>query len=195
MKRALVVFAHPVPESFSAALHARTVAGLKTAGWEVDDLDLNAEGFSPVLTCEERRVYNDEGANINGSVAPYVERVKAAQALVLVFPVWNFGYPAILKGFFDRVFLPGVTLRIEGGRVQPNLQNIKKLAAVTTYGGTRLRAFLAGDPPRKVVTRPLRFVMARDCTTKYLALYDMNNADAAKRGAFLTRVGREMDAF
>jgi NAD(P)H dehydrogenase (quinone) len=42
-------------------------------------------------------------------VQGYVDRVLAAQALVLVFPVWNFGFPAILKGFFDRVFLPGVS--------------------------------------------------------------------------------------
>jgi NAD(P)H dehydrogenase (quinone) len=59
----------------------------------------------------------------------------------LVFPVWNFGYPAILKGFLDRVFLPGVSFRLVDGKVKPNLTHIRKLAAVTTYGGTRLRAF------------------------------------------------------
>ncbi|MEO0359835.1 MAG: NAD(P)H-dependent oxidoreductase, partial [Pseudomonadota bacterium] len=152
MKRALVLYAHPCEESFSAALHGRTVRALTEAGWEVDDCDLNAEGFSPVLTAEERRGYHAVGAN-EGPVADYVARLRAADALVMVFPVWNFGYPAILKGFLDRVFLPGVSFQLEDGFVRPSLTHIRRLAAVTTYGGTRMRAIMAGDPPRKSVTR------------------------------------------
>jgi putative NADPH-quinone reductase len=193
MSRALVLFAHPCPESFSAALHGRVVDQLRTSGWEVDDCDLNAEGFSPVLTEEERRGYHEVGPNI-APVAGYVERLRAADALVMVFPVWNFGYPAILKGFLDRVFLPGVSFRLEEGKVKPNLTHIRKLAAVTTYGGTRMRAMLVGDPPRKSVTRAVWHVCRPD-KMKYLALYDMNRADAARREAFLERVGREMAAF
>ena len=55
-----------------------------------------------------RRSYHDTATN-TGPVQTYVDRLRAADALVLVFPVWNYGYPAILKGFFDRVFLPGVS--------------------------------------------------------------------------------------
>ena len=124
MARALVLFAHPCPESFSAALHTATVAALTKSGWEVDDCDLNAEGFSPVLTEAERRAYHDEPNNI-APVADYVDRLRAAQALVMVFPVWNFGYPAILKGLLDRVFLPGVSFKLVDGKVQPNLTNIR----------------------------------------------------------------------
>jgi putative NADPH-quinone reductase len=193
MTRALVLFAHPCPESFSAALHARVVDTLASRGWEVDDLDLNREGFQPVLTEAERRGYHDEPENC-GPVAEYVERVRAAEALVIVFPVWNFGYPAILKGFLDRVFLPGVSFRLEDGKVKPNLTHIRRLAAVTTYGGTRLRALLVGDPPRKCVTRAVWHV-CRPRKTRYLALYDMNRATDARRAAFLDRVGQEMKAF
>jgi putative NADPH-quinone reductase len=191
--RALVLFAHPCPESFSAALHGRVVEVLGRRGWEVDDCDLNAEGFSPVLTEAERRGYHDVATN-RGPVAPHVERLLAAQALVLVFPVWNFGFPAILKGYFDRVFLPGVSFRLEEGRVRPNLTHIRKLAAVTTYGGTRVRALMAGDPPRHVVKRAVWHVTRPD-KMRYLALYDMNRATDAKRSAFLDRVTREMEAF
>ena len=193
MTRALVLFAHPCPESFSAALHARVVHSLTARGWEVDDCDLNAEGFSPVLTEAERRSYHDVGAN-TAPVQGYVKRLQAAQALVLVFPVWNFGYPAILKGFFDRVFLPGVSFRLEGGKVRPNLTHIRKLAAVTTYGGTRMRALLAGDPPRHVVKRALWHV-TRPEKLRYLALYDMNRARDAQRAGFLARVTTEMERF
>lgn len=193
MTRALVLFAHPCAESFSAALHETVVDRLTARGWDVDDCDLNAEGFDPVLSAPERRAYHDVPAN-QASVADYVARVQAAQALVLVFPVWNFGYPAILKGFFDRVFLPGVSFRLQDGKVRPNLTNIRRLAAVTTYGGTRMRALLAGDPPRHVVKRALWHV-TRPQKLRYLALYDMNRADAARRGAFLDRVGQEMERF
>jgi NAD(P)H dehydrogenase (quinone) len=193
VRRALVLFAHPCPESFSAALHATVVERLAASGWEVDDCDLNAEGFSPVLTETERRGYHAVGPNI-APVAGYVERLRAAEALVMVFPVWNFGYPAILKGFLDRVFLPGVSFRLEDGKVKPNLTHIRRLAAVTTYGGTRMRALLVGDPPRKCVTRAVWHV-CRPEKMRYLALYDMNRADDAARGAFLARVGREMEAF
>lgn len=191
--RALVLFAHPCPESFSAALHGRVVETLEARGWDVDDCDLNAEGFSPVLTEAERRAYHEEPGNI-APVAEYVERLRAAEALVMVFPVWNFGYPAILKGFLDRVFLPGVSFKLVDGKVRPNLTHIRKLAAVTTYGGTRARAFLAGDPPRKSFTRAVWHVCRPD-TMRYLALYDMNRADDAKRGAFLSRVQAEMESF
>lgn len=190
MTRALVLFAHPCPESFSAALHARVVETLTKRGWEVDDCDLNAEGFQPVLTEVERRGYHDVGPNLS-AVQDYVDRLRAAQALILVFPVWNFGYPAILKGFLDRVFLPGVSFRLVDGKVKPNLTHIRKLAAVTTYGGTRLRAFMAGDPPRKCVTRAVWHVCRPD-RMRYLALYDMNRASDARRAAYLARVDREM---
>lgn len=193
MSRALVLFAHPCPESFSAALHGRVVERLRSSGWTVDDCDLNAEGFSPVLTEAERRGYHEVGPNI-APVAGYVERLRAAEALVMVFPVWNFGYPAILKGFLDRVFLPGVSFRLEDGRVKPNLTHIRKLAAVTTYGGTRMRAMLVGDPPRKSVTRAVWHVCRPD-KMRYLALYDMNRATESRRRAFLDRVDREMAAF
>lgn len=193
MTRALVLFAHPCPESFSAALHARVVDTLEKRGWDVDDCDLNAEGFSPVLTADERRGYHAVGDNV-APVAGYVERLRAAEALIFVFPVWNFGYPAILKGFLDRVFLPGVSFRLEDGKVRPNLTHIRKLAAVTTYGGTRVRALLAGDPPRRSITRAVWHVCRPD-RMRYLALYDMNRATQDRRAAFLDHVGREMEAF
>jgi len=192
MTRALVIFAHPVPESFSAALHRKVLDTLDGRGWEIDDLDLNAEGFNPVLSCEERRNYH--APNNRDPVQPYVDRLLAAQALVLVFPVWNYGYPAILKGFFDRVFLPDLSFKMQDGLVKPGLTHIRKLAAVTTYGGRRWRAIGAGDPPRRCVCRHIRYALQPE-TMKYLALYDMNRNTEATRTRFLDRVGREMERF
>ena len=74
----------------------------------VDDCDLYAEGFNPVMSAEERRHYHDATRN-RAPVAGYVERLLAAEALILCHPTWCFGPPAILKGFLDRVLMPGVS--------------------------------------------------------------------------------------
>lgn len=158
----------------------------------MDDCDLNAEGFFPVLNEAERRGYHDVPVNI-APVKDYVERVRAAEALVMVFPVWNFGYPAILKGFLDRVFLPDVSFKLEDGGVMPGLTNIKRLAACTTYGGTRWRAMMNGDPPRKNVTRAVRYACGWP-KTRYIPLYDMNNNGPAVLEKHLVRVRAEMKA-
>ena len=193
--RVLVLYAHPVETSFNAVLHDAIVAALKASGHEVDDCDLYREDFDPRLTREERLGYHEVGPNVE-PVRVYVERLQAAEALVLSFPVWNFGYPAILKGFFDRVFLPGVSFDLsEEGAVSPKLHHIRKLAAVCTYGGSRLRAMLAGDPPRKAVKRVLRAQTGLTTPVTYLARYDMNHATEATCREFLARVTKSMAAF
>ena len=192
--RVLVLYAHPVETSFSAALHKATVEALTAAGYEVDDCDLYAEKFDPVMSRQEGLDYHDETA-CTKPVETYVARLRQAEALVICAPIWNYGYPAILKGFFDRVFLPGVSFRLIDGKVWPSLQHIRKIAAVHTYGGSRFRTFLMGNAPRKAFTRTLRALVYPFARTRYLALYNMNKAGAGKREAFLARVSVTMRAF
>ena len=61
--RVLVVYCHPVETSFHAALHQEVLQNLRAAGHEVDDCDLYAEGFDPVLSREERLGYHDVPSN------------------------------------------------------------------------------------------------------------------------------------
>ncbi len=190
--RVLVLYAHPVETSYGAALHAAVLEGLAAAGHSVDDCDLYAEGFEPVLSRDERLAYHTVPDNQAG-VADYVRRLTTADAVVLVHPVWNFGYPAILKGFVDRVFLPGVSFKLEAGRVRPALHNIGTLMAVATYGADPLRAFLAGDPPRKLATRVLRATIRPGARVRYLAHYDMNRSTDVSRARFLARVRAEAE--
>ncbi|MCB1491160.1 MAG: NAD(P)H-dependent oxidoreductase [Rhodobiaceae bacterium] len=192
--RVLVLFAHPVEDSYNAALHRAVVEALAAAGHEVDDCDLYAEGFDPVLSREERIGYHDLETN-KAPVAGYVERVERAEALVLVYPVWNFGYPAMLKGFFDRVFLPGVSFKMIDGKARPSLHNIRKVAAVATYGGTWLRATLVGNPPKKAVMRVLRAIVKPAAPMQYLVHYDMNRSTPETRKRFLDTVTARMRAF
>lgn len=186
--RVHVVFAHPLAGSFAAAALARVCAGLEASGHQVDLLDLYADGFDPRLTAEERRIYHEVPAN-RSPVAAYVERLQAAEALVLVFPAWNFGPPAILKGWFDRVLLPGVAFELADGRIRPALTNIGRFAVVTSYGqrGWVVR-WVIGNPLRKQLLRAMRWCMSPRAQVRWLAFYDMNNADQQRRERFLARL-------
>jgi putative NADPH-quinone reductase len=192
--KVLVLHAHPVETSFNAGLHRTIVERLTAAGHEVDDCDLYAEDFDPRLTRRERLGYHDQRSPADPA-APYVERLLKAEALVLSYPVWNYGFPAILKGFFDRVFLPGVSFKLVDGKAQPSLHNIRKLTAVTTYGGSRFRAMLMGDPPRRLVKRMLRATIKPGASVSYLAHYSMNLSTDVTRAAFLAKVAARMDTF
>lgn len=190
----LVLHAHPVETSFNAALHRLIVERLEKRGHEIDDCDLYAENFEPRLSAAERLAYHDPRTR-DEAIAPYVERLKSAEGLVLCYPVWNYGYPAILKGFFDRVFLPGVSFELVAGKVQPSLHNIRKVAVVTTYGGSWFRAALMGNPPRKLVNRVLRSTVKPGAPVSYMAHYSMNLSTDASREAFMKKVAAKMDAF
>ena len=189
--RVLVLFAHPVATSFGSSLHARVVRTLRARGHEVDDCDLNAEGFDPVMTEEDRLDYYDIPGN-RRRVGPYVERLLKSEALVFSFPVWNMGFPAILKGFVDKVFLPGVSFNLkDDGTYVPCLHNIKRLGAVCTYGGARWMTFLMGDPPRRFLKRSMRLNCAPGARCDYLACYDMDHTTPERRIRFLEEVERK----
>ena len=186
--RVLHLYSHPLPESFHAALRDRAGAALRAAGHEVDLLDLHAEGFDPVLHAEERRRYHDVARNRDG-LEGYVQRLQRAEALVVQFPVWCFGAPAMLKGFLDRLLMPGVGFDMtDPADVRPLLQHIRSVAGIATYGRPRWAAWYMGDPPRKLVTRYLRWFVARDARIRFHALYHMNIADAARREAFMAGI-------
>ena len=191
----LYVFCHPLPESFHYALRAEALAGLAAAGHEVDLFDLYAERFDPVLSEDGRRHYHDEAVNQRG-LEPVIARLQAAEAIVVQFPTWCFGPPAMLKGFFDRVFMPGVAFDLsDPANVKPMLANIRKIAGIVTYGRPRLMALWMGDPPRKIVTRYLRWFAGKGAKAEFHALYHLNVATLAQREGFMRRVRAAMRRF
>ncbi len=111
--RYLVIYAHPDHNSFHAAIHECVVATLSASGHEVDDCDLYTEGFQPVLSWEERQAYYDVGRN-RAAVLSEIERLERSQGLIFVFPTWWYGMPAILKGYVDRVWVPGFAFELSG---------------------------------------------------------------------------------
>jgi putative NADPH-quinone reductase len=190
----MVLHAHPVAESFSHSLYNAVLDTLRANGHQADPVDLYAEGFYPVMSREGRLGYHHVPDNVTPELKPYVDRLMAAEALVIVHPVWNYGFPAILKGYFDRVFMPGVSFVLEGGdgpdkgSLKPNLKHIKKVVFVTSYGGDRFRTWIMGDPPRRMAKRWGWVTFGGWLPPTYLALYDMNNVTPDGLKAFVAKV-------
>ena len=190
----LLISAHPVEDSYNAALRKTALEALLRSGHEVDHLDLYAEGFDPVLGREERMGYHEVPSN-RIPVETYVTRLQAAEGLVFVFPVWCYGLPAILKGFFDRVFLPGVTFKLGAdGVARPALTHMKRVVGITSYGRPWwVATFLMGNPPKRQIMNYFRLLTGGRARRSWLAHYDMNRATPATRQAFLAKVQRAME--
>ena len=187
--RVLVLFAHPLADSFAAALHQTVVSALERAGHEVDDCDLYREGFDPVMKAAERRAHNTPNPELS-LVESHVERLRAADAIVLCFPVWWYGMPAILKGYFDRVWINGVAFHLgTGGKIRAALHNIKKLGVVCTYGAPWwLIKLVLRDPVRGVIHTGIRGLCTRHVKSKFFALYSIEAKTSADTTRFLQKV-------
>ncbi len=195
--KTLVVHCHPNPQSFSAALNAAACRALETAGHELRRIDLYAEGFDPVLSREEREAYLPNPGLIEIRVQPHVDALRWAEHLVFVYPTWFYGPPAMLKGWLERVWLPGVAFLPPPAKGKPavaGLRHIKRLTVVTTGGAPWWWLKLIGDPGKKLFTRGLRALFARSCTTTWLQLHNMNNVSRAECEAFLAKVSKRLSA-
>ena len=190
----LLVLAHPLAESFAAAVAGTARETLEESGHTVDVLDLYQENFDPRLTVSERAGYFDIPYDSSG-VATLVARLKAAEGLILVFPQWWFNFPAILKGFFDRVLAPGVAFshNPSGGRLLPRLSNIRLLWALTTTGSPWWVVQLyMGNPVRRLLRGAVAKLCAKRLNFRLLSLHDMDRTTDAARRRHLERVRKAL---
>jgi putative NADPH-quinone reductase len=193
--RVLIVHCHPDPDSYNASL-CRTVAEtLNAQGHTLRLIDLYAEGFQPVLTRESWRAYEDATRNIDG-VEPHVDALRWAEGLIFVYPTWWYGLPAMLKGWLDRVWTPGVAFTLpKNGPIAPSLTHIRRLGVVTTCGASWWLTQIVGAPGRNLLLRGCRFLMAPRCRRVYLAHYGMDASTPQSREKFRARVQRAMARF
>lgn len=192
--RIQVVHGHPLVDSYNAALFQRIGRTLRDGGHEVVATDLYREGFQPALTEAERRSYLQPPYDSDG-VARYAETLRSVDGIVFCFPHWWFAMPAMVKGYVDRVWGPGIAFDHDraGGRILPKLANIRLFGVVTSYGAPWwIVRFYAGDPGRKVLMRGLRPLCHKQAETFYLAHYDMDRSTPATRAAFLDRVAARL---
>ena len=189
-RRFLVVLAHPLPESFAASAARLVIETLEAKGHTVDLLDLYGEDFDPRLSAAERAAYMEPGCRPT-EASEIVERLKAADGLVLVFPQWWFNLPAIMKGFIDRVFVPGVAFDHDkaGGRIVPLLTNIRTFWVVTSTGSPWWVVHLyMGNPVKRILKRGVAAFCAKRVNFRMLAIHDMDRSTDKKRQDFLAKL-------
>jgi NAD(P)H dehydrogenase (quinone) len=193
----LVVYSHPDPHSYCAALRDAALQALRDAGHELQLIDLYAEGFNPVFSAEEKGSYlNDTAKNIAG-VQKHVDALRAADGWVVIYPTWFYGAPAMLKGWLERVWLPGVTFRIAKAKertIGGELRNIKRFIGITTSGAPWWWLKCIGDPGRSLFMKGLKPLYAKGCRMQWLQLYNMNHVSQAEREAFLEKVSLTLKA-
>jgi NAD(P)H dehydrogenase (quinone) len=132
----LLVTAHPDPASLTHDVARRLGSAL---GDGVTTAHLAQEGFDPVFGMADRRSYLD-GAPPAADVAAEQARLDAADHVVLVFPVWWWSMPALLKGWIDRTFITGWAFGIDdGGRIEKRLQRLT--VHLVPVSGTSREAF------------------------------------------------------
>jgi NAD(P)H dehydrogenase (quinone) len=188
--RVLVVHCHPNPESFVTAACHRVIAGLERAGHDVRVDDLYAQGFDPCLTADDRARHVEPG--VHPSIGQYADNLRWCDALVLSYPTWWSGQPAMLKGWIDRVWACGVAWELPEGanRLRPRLRNVRRIVVVTAHGSGKLVNSLEGEAGKRTVNRGLRVLCHPRCRTRWWAFYGADTATAEQRTRFLDRLER-----
>jgi putative NADPH-quinone reductase len=187
----LVVYCHPLEGSFTQAVLQAALRGFKAAGHQVHLIDLYGEGFNPVMSGDERARYLTDVAANAALVAPHIEALQACDALVVVYPTWYYGPPAMLKGWLERVFLPDIVFKVpraKGQRASGNLKNIRVFMGLTTSGSPWWWLRLIRDPGRNLWLRGLRPLFHARCKFHWLQLYSMNNVTPKDCSRHLQRV-------
>jgi NAD(P)H dehydrogenase (quinone) len=192
--RCLVVIAHPAQESLCNSLAIRTVETLENAGHEVLIEDLYRNGFAPALTEAERSSYYSQQYD-SAAIQPEVDRLLSTEALVICFPTWWFGFPAILKGWFDRVWGPGVAYdhATDLGPIKPGLHNLKKVLVVTSLGSPWwVDRLVMHQPVKRVLKTAILGACAPKCRFEMLSLYKSERLKDAQVKRFWARIEKTL---
>jgi NAD(P)H dehydrogenase (quinone) len=189
-----VVYCHPTGESFVASILAELAERLRRDGHAVRILDLYGEGFDPVLGPEAWRAHRQGVSHPAPDLAAHIAALREAEGLVLVYPAWWYGLPAMLKGWFDRVWQPGVAFTLENGVFQlHSLPRLRRLAAITTYGSPRIFIELfVGDPARRQLLRGLALQFARGVKTRWAPIYGVDGKSPAELAGARSRAVRRV---
>ena len=132
---------------------------------------------------------------LSAQIERYADLVRRAQGLVFVYPTWWWGLPAIMKGWLERVLVPGVSFVLDPktNKVKPGLGQLRHVVGISTYGSSRMSMWLFNDAGRRNVLRCVR-VLAPPlrCRSTWLGMYSLDKSTPAQRDAFLNGVRSSM---
>ncbi len=152
--RILVVLGHPGPGSFNHAIAERAVQALRANGHEIFFHDLYAEGFAALMPAEEL----GRDADLSPEIARHCRELADAEGIVIVHPNWWGQPPAILKGWVDRVFRPGIAYAFaeddSGAGVPAGLLKARRAVVLNTSDTAKEREReVFGDPLESLWSR------------------------------------------
>lgn len=188
--RCLIVVAHPLETGLSHRFAALARETLRAAGHEVSLADLYAENFDPRLTAAERAAYYAPPHDHSG-IEDHAAALREAEMLVLAFPTWWFGPPAMLKGWIDRVFAPGIAFdHGKGfGPIVPRLTGLRRVVAITTLGSPWwVDRFVMRRPVRRMLKSAVIGGCAPQARLTYLPFYAAENPEPARVARFEERI-------
>ncbi|MDX1447271.1 NAD(P)H-dependent oxidoreductase [Lishizhenia sp.] len=113
--KTLVINGHPDPESYNYALSEAYIKGAQESGLEIQSIHLKDLKFNPNLSYGYRK-----RSDLEPDLEHAIQLMQEADHLVWIFPVWWAGLPALMKGFIDRTFLPGITYGPKKGKGLPD---------------------------------------------------------------------------
>lgn len=153
--RTVIVFNHPYERSYCSAILNAVMLGLQKSGHETDLIHLDKDEFNPRMTSEDLKAFVEHRA-VDTKVIDYQERLKKADHLIFIFPIWWDIMPATTKGFIDRVLSPGFACdhHPRGFGLVPLLQNLKSISIITTMNKPRIiYSLLIGNLIKKVMLK------------------------------------------
>ena len=193
--KVLVVYCHPCNDSFNATVRDVVVDALEKGGQQVRLADLYAAGFDPVMRVEEWRGYFKDDVDVE-PIRDQAQQLLWAEAVIFIYPTWWYGLPAMLKGWLERVMVPGLAFEMPVSLLGPRskLRHIRRLLVLTTCGASPLLSWLMGQPGRRTLLRGFRSLCHVLCRTQYLALYNMDSVTERQKSAHLERVRKAVAA-
>lgn len=182
----LVVTCHPSPTSFCARIASEIVDEMDAREARVVVDDLVGIGFNPAVTRAEFDVFYQD--RIPADVVDLVAHLKCARELVFVLPIWTYGLPAILKGYFDRVWRPHVAYRVEGEEIEALLGHITRMTVIATHGRTKAETALVGDGSELFFDASLPSLLPNLTDKQRFDFYALDTPDASEIERELQRV-------
>lgn len=188
--KCLVVVAHPITDSLCQTLARTAISTLIAKGHEVVVEDIYASDFLPNLTYKERLSYYN--ASFDHEVeTDKLETLVSAEALILIFPTWWFGFPAILKGWFDRVWVPGIAYdhASDLGAIKPKLINLKYTLAITSLGSPWwVERFIMWQPVKRILKIAILSTCAPKSKFQMLSMYKAEKLTQMQIDSFCRRI-------
>ena len=184
----VVVLGHPSADSYCAAIFERIIFELKSQPTHnITAIRLAEEKFITAMSTAERAAYETLSPLISGETKRHAAALKQAEALIFVYPTWWSGLPAQLKGWLERVFVLDVAFRFnEKNQIRPNLNNIRHIIGISTYGSPWRYVKLINDNGRRTLTRAIRLSTGLHTRTMWCGLYALDSCTQQQRERFIT---------